>query len=346
MAGRGQDEHGRARVASLPVQNLDALSNVKVISLSEREFDQLFRQRSLATGIPERTEWTDFTREQQKRLPPRFAFQSPTRQKLFSELTISIDLAKDDVSQIAAGFKLFPEIVGVFASYTSLDLGSLEWNETPYERTPVPLPLVQALLDLPHLRTFSIHAGSWSSEAMATLAKHRSLKRLELGRCRIDEESFSKLAGLRSMEELVVIAGVRPTCFLTLAKLPKFRSFGMFGFSEDFNIPINKETASAIEALDGRLKEFIADTIRTTVHADVVRALLKVHSLKVLKIDTMGKGLTVEDFQPLEGLTNLETLSFGTDTYFGGKGEKQAQVDGIRTRLHTRIKQRTENQRQ
>jgi hypothetical protein len=344
MAGRGQHEEGRTRtrVPSIPVQNLDVPSDVKVISLSEQEFDDLFRQRSRVNGIIQHSEWTDLTPQQQKLLPVRFAFKSPTRQKLFAELTIGIDLAKDDVRQIVSAFKFFPEATGVFAHYTSLgNLGSVEWTEMPYETTPVPLPLVQALLELPHLRTFDIDGGAWSTEAVATLAKHPSLTRIELGRAQIGDVSFSKLARLKSLEELVVVTGLRPGCFLTLAKLPNFRIFGMVGFSQDFNTPIDEETARAIETLDGRLEEFVVDTIGTTVHADIVRALLKVKSLKVLKIDTMGKGLTVADFQPLEGLVNLETLSIASDTYFGGKGEKQARVDAIRTRLHSRIKERT-----
>lgn len=53
MAGRGQHEEGRTRtrVTSIPVQNLDVPSDVNVISLSEQEFDDLFRQRSRVNGI-------------------------------------------------------------------------------------------------------------------------------------------------------------------------------------------------------------------------------------------------------------------------------------------------------
>jgi hypothetical protein len=346
MTGRGQDEDRQphTRVASLPLQNLDALSNVKVISLSESEFDQLFRQRSRATGIPERTEWTDLTREQQKLLPARFAFQSPTRQKLFSELTISIDLAKDDVLQIVSAFKLFPEITAVYAHYESLgNQGGIEWNEMPYERTPVPLPLVQALLDLPHLRVFVIRGGTWSTEAVVMLAKHPSLRVLGLGRSRISLDAFSKLSALKTLEEVSAIVGLEPRCFITLAKLPRLKGFDIGGATEEFNVPIDEATRRAIESLDGRLERFSAETMPTTVHADIFRALLKVKSLKSISIDTPDWQLTPADFEPLKGMTNLVHVNLPT----GGGGRSrhdQEKIDAIINSVQLAAKQRKKEQ--
>lgn len=257
----------------------------------------------------------------------------PDRLAAFSGKTLIVDFGRRDprlVSRLVQALPYYPEITDLYLrNYTA--------------RAQL-ISLLHTTQDLPYLYRIQFRDGALSRNEVTLVAAHRSARRLELVNCQMSADSFPEIGKMTCLEELAVSGDsiVPSNCFVTLAKLPRFRSF----FLDDpdpnpFSAAISDETRRAVESMDGRLEGFIAVTMPTTIHASMVRALLKVKSLKHLSIDTLGPGLTVADFQQLEGLTSLMELSvpFG-GTYFGSDRESGDSADAIISAASRRAQER------
>ena len=326
---------------ALAAKNTDR--EVPVIKMTEEELADLIRNRQRfdnSRGYGNGRSMEPLTKDQLRSSEPTVCIKLPTRNAFFGGRSVHIDLAAD-WEPIVAGFAYFPETTQVLVDYHSV---TFPHGEGAFEATPVPIALLQGLLRLPALNEFQISEGTLSTESMALIGKHPSLRKLVLGHCRISSESFSQLSASKTLEMLGVVSGVTPECFITLAKLPRFRCFEIYGSPYAFNVPITIETRRAIESLDGRLETFYVEEYEEILHPDFVRALLKVKSLKQLRIDSVAPGLTLADLEQLEGLINLEQLSFPNGgTYFG---KNQATADAIVRRVEVQIAQRASARQQ
>jgi hypothetical protein len=220
------------------------LNATKSVSLSETDFDAFFRQRDKLRQLPELAGQTELSRlPDDLRVPPEpfMIVRSPTRREYLSRRTLKIDLSTKDWSKVLPALAYFPEITQVYVTYDS-DLryrGNIDYEPAPFEQSPVPISLLTGLLKLPHLDMLVIRGGLWTMEAAELLAKNPSLRQLGLGRCRFNLEAFSKLSALKTLEDVSVIVGLDPRSFMTLAKLPRLRSFTI-GSTEEFNVPLTK----------------------------------------------------------------------------------------------------------
>ena len=223
----------------------------------------------------------------------------------FSRRSVSIRLYRDDVRQLVDALPYFPETRDVWVRIQPDLLPSQTQAHTPYASTTIPLWVWQGLRELPHMDWLGFQGGTFDAEAMAMIGSYPSLRTLNLGHCRVTPESFAELASAKSLEAFAVESGLGPDCFITLAKLPRFKEFTLLSCTSDFNLPIDDETRRAIESLDGRLTRFRASEIATVVHLSFVRALLQLKSLEFIDIDTVRPRATPADIEQLKSLPAL-----------------------------------------
>ena len=308
-----------------------------VVKMTEEQFEEFLRQRAPFLDLPWfrcSQEVTNIT-EKQLRAAHREMRQAPHPYMLFVELpdrlagfyggNILVDFDKHRA--------LVPRLIEALPHFPETKILHLE-NFTGRPELPA---LLRKTRDLPILYAICFQEGSLSQDEVAILAQYASVRYLGL-RCQVSPASFAELATMDGLEELSVSGDktITPDCFVTLAKLPHFRHF-YFGDTDPsaFSAPISEETRRAIESLDGRLEEFIAEEIPTTIHVSIVRALLKVKSLKKLVIDTVGPGLTLADVEQLGNLPNLTRLDFNIPPNNPGMGkEEEAKARTILCKIH------------
>jgi len=306
-------EKGQALPESAGVEREEPVSDARTIKMTQQEFDEFLRQRKhcqqMVRGLSDETCIPAMTEIRKKSCRPFIHVQLPDRRVAFSSRRIIIRLDRSDSRRFVETLPYFPEINAVFVYYGDDSGANDVYRPMPYEATPVPNWLLDSLRKLPNLDMLVFQGGTFSTEAMATIAEYPSLRELGLGRCRVTKDGFAELVKLKTLESLSVIAGLTSDCFVTLAKLPHFREFYFWGATDDFNKPIDDETRRAIESLNGRLERFGTSETAATIHASIVQALLKVKSLKELDIDSVGRGLTLSDVQQLEDFPDLTRLN-------------------------------------
>lgn len=276
------------------------------LTMTEKDFEAFLAQRSRfrdllwfrnAKPIGDKTQeqLRAMQEEQQKARRPYMLFvQLPDRLVGFFGIKITVDLDAPNAGlpRLEEAFPHFPEITGLCFRHGS---GQSRLRT-----------LLEKSRELPNLFRMTFRQGGLSRDDVAALATNARARRLELAGCLVTTDSFMELANMKSLEELAVDGetALTPECFLTLAKLPKFRSFHLNNPTA-FDVPIHEDTRLAIESLNGRLEVFSAREMPTRVHASFVRALFQVRSLKTLELDVVGPGLTLKDVEQLENLTDL-----------------------------------------
>lgn len=306
-----------------------------IARMTEKEFDAFVRRRSRFRDLSwfvRESQITEMSQEELRQWEvesrgahwrPYFVLL-PTRLAAFAARRVSIRLTDHkpvEVDRLIAGFSYFPEINDV----------SIELDEPASDL----VALLQGLRKITGLYRLTIvnrstdQAAALSCEEMTALSKHPSLMRLELGLCRLAPGCLSRLADLKTLEEITLGPGATSDCFVTLAKLPKIRDV-YFHETSNLDAPIDATVQRAIESLNGRLDAVSAGEVPTTVHASLARALLNVTSLKVLSIDNLGPGLTVADVAQLQGMSKLIRLQFPVDgSYFAKNPADQARANAI-----------------
>jgi len=300
---------------SIPPPNKKAgrFSSLEV-SMTEQELEEFQRQRDQFRTLPwfkHTTPTTHMTQEQlraarrgsRNSLHRGLYVELPTRLVSFTNKHIDLDLHDDSIKphlgRLPEAFPYFPELRTLIIEN--------------YERDPGLTPLLRGTYRLANLSSIALLDGALSSEEVSILAEHPTLRVLYLSRCRISLEDFSQLAKLETLEMVYLSTGpaAMPECFLTLAKLPRFRAVCLDG-DDAFNVPVSDDVRGAIESLDGRLEEVVTEwTLK--VHPSIVRALVKVKSLRVLEIGSVAAGLRLADIEPLEDLEDLRHFSLTLD---------------------------------
>lgn len=255
----------------------------------------------------------------------------PSRLVLFNDRHIQLDLHDDAIkphlSRLSEAFPYFPEL-------RSLTISN-------YEGQPTLMPLLRATYKAAHLSSIKFLDGKLTSEQVAVLAEHPTLKALYLTRCHISLTDFALLARMKSLEEVWLANGsaATPECFLTLVKLPKLRSVYLDA-QDAFDVPISDDVQQAIKSLDGRLEEVVAQ-FPATVHPSLVSALLKVKSLRTLDIATVSEGLRFADVERLGDLTRLTrfNMTLAPDDNIVDLAERK-KIDAVLIRTSRRAQER------
>ncbi len=325
-------------------------SSVRTVQMTEKEFEAFMQRRTelqRTYGLEMTTRISAFEDEIRKeRAIPFLIVHLPDRRVAFASRHVIIRLYRADATRLVEALPYFPE-TNLVSVWHDEETSEVYWRPRPYETTPIPGWLLEGLRKLAQLDALYFQGGTFDREAMATIAAYPSLRRLSLGRCRVTKESLSELTKLKTLESFSVIAGLGPECFITLAKLPRFREFYLLGGStDDFNVPVDEETRRAIESLNGRLEKFSTsyeETPDVTVHASIVRALLKVKSLRVLRVELVGKGLTLSDVRQLEDLSELTCLKMHLD-WSRAATEEYLKARAIVSKVRRRAEERRENE--
>ncbi len=310
-------------------------SGLPTITMSESEFDDWLQARRQASENHPRLKQEVFMSRLPERVGHRYPYVPalnillPDREEPIVGRSITIDLESPDLDRLVSELRVFPETIQLLNDWTRA--GNPEYDPQEFEEWNVPFRAIEGVLQLPLVRTVQYDGGIFDRQAMRLIASHPGLTELHLGRCVIRDNVFAEIENLISLEKLRVTTGASPEWFKTLAKLPNFRVFSICGKTlgeVDLYQPIDDETREAIESLDGRLEEFEAlGTYGLVVHTDIVKALLRVKSLKKLNLAGGGPSLAFEDFEELANMPNLIELHFYVST--AGLGDKEAQARAI-----------------
>lgn len=261
---------------------------------------------------------------------------------------VFIELGNDNYSDAIAALEKAEK-----TSYVQLrHPGDREWFGKPF-RGEIPLSLMKSVSKLPSLEELCVWSGSWTAETADLLSRCSSLKSLNLGASQICERDFEQIAELRSLEEIRFRSDLSPRCFITLAKLPALRRIRIHGYGDHFpHHHLDRETIAAIASMDGRLEEFNAhgvsdDEMGLWIGPGVTREIFKVSSLRVLRIEMILCGLTLNDFQRLQSLDKLTEFHVGWGPGPGGDDSKvRAILDGVNEDARFRKKQLMNDERQ
>ena len=233
----------------------------------------------------------------------------------------TFDQSRGDWKHSFRYFPFTPEVIQVILS----DGKRLHWeSKNGLENEAVDEDFLIALQQLPHLKTLEMVGGRFSRRAIELLSK-LPITRIGFGRCSFEDPSLSTIQGMESLEEVLFASGLKAEAFIGLSKLPHFKALYIGSlFSNDFETPIDARVQQAIRSLDGRFESFVVNDFSSEVHSSVVRALLDVHSLRVLNFDIIGPGLTIDDVRKLRNLNQLEEIVFNVPHDFKAEHQNEA----------------------
>jgi hypothetical protein len=301
---------------------------IRIMKMDEAEFTKFSNERDLLVGRKQYFE-------------SRTRLMSPETRKRYSEFHIgtflriehpggnedlvkgswSLDRSRSDWKHSFRYFPLTPEVVRV---HLSDEKRRFHEQQNGLENEAVDEDFLVALQQLPHLKSLELVGGRFSRRAIELISK-LPITTIYFGRCSFEDPSLSTIQGMESLEEVFFQSGLKAEAFIGLSKLPRFKSFYIGSlYSKDFETPIDARIQQAIRSLDGRLESFVVNDFSSEVHSSVVRALLDVHSLRVLNFDTIGPGLTIDDVRKLSGLNHLEEIVFNLPLDFKAEHQNEA----------------------
>ena len=232
------------------------------------------------------------------------------------------DQSRRDWKSIIPYFRFVPEVTDI-----SLwdEKRRAEERQNGLENEAVDEDFLIALQGFPHLRSLQLVGGRYSRRAIELISK-LPIARLSFGRCSFEDPTLSSIQGMNSLEEVLFQSGLKAEAFIGLSKLPRFNSLYIGSiYSQDFEAPISAQVQQAIRSLDGQFESFFVEDYSSPVHPSIVQALLDVHSLSLLRFDSIAPGLTIDDVRKLRNLNQLEKISFGIPPGFKAEDRDEAE---------------------
>ena len=296
---------------------------IQVVKMDDAEFAKFSIERDLLRQSKQylETRIRRMSPESRNRSSTFLRIEHPGGSESLVRGSWSLDQSRSGWKDSFRYFPFTPEVVQVNLS----DRKRPDWeSQNGLENEAVDEDFLVALQQLPHLKSLELVGGRFSRRAIELISK-LPITRIGFGRCSFEDPSLSTIQGMESLEEVLFESGLKAEAFIGLSKLPRFKSSYIGSlYSKDFETPIDARVQQAIRSLDGRLESFAVNDFSSEVHPSVVKALLDVHSLRVLKFDTIGPGLTIDDVRKLRSLNQLEEIVFNLPLDFKAEHQNEA----------------------